>query len=98
VYFSPRTSPDGTYTLTIVPTLKRDTDDGKHVSYLTIIASDGRESHSWIVFNQGQFAIDFALFVDAGVAFRLLKRLRDGETIMFPGTFTLEFLKKHLAG
>jgi len=98
MYLSPRTSPDGTYTLTIVPTLEHDTDSGKKVSYLTITASDGRDSHSWIMLNQGQFAIDFALFVDAGVAFRLLKRLRDGETITFPGTFTLEFLKKHLAG
>ena len=98
MYSSSGTFPDGRYTLTAVPNLELDTEVGNQVRSLIFIATDGYDSHTWTVVNQGLFIADFSLLVDAGTAYRLFQGLRKGKNVTFPGTFTLEFLRMHLGG
>jgi hypothetical protein len=90
MYSSSWTFPDGIYTLTAVPNLL-DTEVGNQVSSLIFIATDGYDSHTWTVLNQGRFIADFSLLMDAGTAYRLFQGLRNGKNVTFPGTFNLEF-------
>jgi hypothetical protein len=52
---------------------------------VTFVVQHGTIEEKWTGVNLGTFADDFAQIVDAGTAVAILRRLRSGERVVFPG-------------
>ena len=96
MHSSSRTTSDETYTLTAVPNLRPEAEMASRIESLIFVATDGYDSHTWTVINEGRFVVDFSFLVDAGTAHRIFQRLCQGETVMFPSLFSLGLLKSCL--
>jgi hypothetical protein len=86
------------FTLTAIPLLLREGVRKEHLEYITFIVNDGVDTHQWSLTNIGTFDEDFANIVPAANARDLLNRLRQGETVQFPGSFDLGEVFHHLCG
>jgi len=82
-------SSDDVYTLTAVPHLHPETDSSSRLKSVLFIATDGYNTTRWVAANMASFVADSAFLVDAGTAHRIFQRLRNGETVTFPGVFSL---------
>lgn len=65
---------------------------------MTFIATDGFATHKWGSVNTGTYAEDFAKIMPAAEAHTILARLRAGETVTFPGLWSLDEIKHWFGG
>jgi hypothetical protein len=86
------------FTLTAIPGVLRVGEDKGHLEFVTFVAQNGAIEEKWTGMNVGTFADDFAQIVDAGTAVAILRRLRSGEKVVFPGFWHLEEIKDRFGG
>ena len=86
------------FTLTAIPTLLVEGDDKGHLEFVTFIAQNSQSTEKWTAVNIGTFAGDFAQIVDAGTAANIVRRLRSGEQVLFPGFWHLHEIKHRFGG
>ena len=86
------------FTLTAIPSVLREGKDKGHLEFVTFVAKNGAIEEQWTGVNVGTFADDFAQIVDAGSAVAILRRLRSGEKVVFPGFWHLDEIKHRFGG
>ena len=87
-----------TFTLTAIPRLLTEGDHKGHLEYVTFVATDRGYSKKWTATNIGTFVEDFTRIVLARNAQDILRRLREGEIVMFPGLYELYDLLHKFGG
>jgi hypothetical protein len=64
-----------------------------HLETVAFIAVNGEETHKWWSVNVGSFEKDFSKVVHPSAAAEIVRRLRAGETVEFPGRYDLSKVK-----
>jgi hypothetical protein len=86
------------FTLTAIPQLLPEGDNKGRLECIQFIASDHRSTHKWSSTNVGTYAHDFEKIVSPDESCVILYRLRNGETVIFPGFWKLGQLKHQFGG
>jgi hypothetical protein len=86
------------FTLTAIPHLLPEGEHKGHLEYVQFVAMEGSVKHKWSSVNVGTYAEDFAKIVPTDLARLILSRLRNGETVTFPGLWDLEQIKHQFGG
>jgi hypothetical protein len=86
-------SEDTTFTLIAEPGLLLEGEFKGHLETVTFVAVNANDMHKWWSVNVGSFEKDFSRIVLPSVAIEIVKRLRAGETVEFPGRYELREIK-----
>ena len=80
------------YKLTATPFLLSEGDGKAHLETVTFVAEADGDTHKWWSVNLGSYESDFGGIVHSSAAKEIVRRLRDGETVVFPGRYELNQL------
>jgi len=81
------------YKLTATPFLLLEGEQKGRLETVTFIATSDRDTQKWWSVNVGSYETDFSTLVHSSAAKEIVKRLRSGETVEFPGRYELSQLK-----
>jgi hypothetical protein len=85
------------FILTAVPELEAVGNETEpRLKQIRFVAIDGYRRFLWQARNTGTFAANFAMILDAGTAQRIINRLNNNETVVFPGLWSIEQIDAHL--
>jgi hypothetical protein len=84
--------------LTAVPGLIAEGEDKGHLEFVTFVVQNTIMFAKWTAVNVGTFVDDFGKIIPADEAADLVRRLRDGDTVRFPGFWALDEIKQKFGG